>query len=226
MGIRRTITVVVSVSALVLLSVPGAVSAGAEPASAAWSARHYYATSGKIEMVLAPAFLEQVQAAGATVSSTGDVTISVDKASGLSIASMPTASYGSVVLNTSKSIVDMGGIDGITITGNGSSVEMSYMGFAITSASGSTVTAGINDGHMDIGVGPRSKLPKQATRNRLSVTSSLVMVTPDFADVLRNGPVPSMTTDAIPLGMFRLTLKVKAGQPPRVDVGGGGGGES
>jgi hypothetical protein len=148
----------------------------------------------------------------------------VDQASGVTIVTMPAHGNSVIKLNGSESGVDGVTDCAVTISGNGASVKLAGIAFGVSSAYASSISTTINDEYAVMGNGARSKLPKKATKNKITVTSPVILVEPAFADVLRgqksattgqfDGPVPNMTTEPATLGAFRLTLKVKTSTAP------------
>jgi hypothetical protein len=219
-GIRRTITAVVSVSALVLISVP-VVAAGAVPLSVRTGTHWYEGKSGTVRWAVGDEFLQQLTDAGATLSFCSAAKLSV--ISGVNVATMP-ARGNSIILLGSRS----GDVDGatdctITISGNGTEVELTTLYFNVSTSS-SGMSASINGDFTGIATGPGKKMPKLATRGKIAVISPPLTTEPALAAILRgeqnsdgtfSGPVPTMTDEGMNLGLFQLQLKVKATSRPQ-----------
>jgi hypothetical protein len=68
-----------------------------------------------------------------------------------------------------------------------------------------------------------------ATRNKITVTSPVIVMESSFGDVLRGslnpatglygGPVPTMTTEPVNLGLFQLAMKAKTMTRPPLSSG-------
>ena len=227
MGVRRTITVLVSVSAVALLSVPVAAPAGAAPTGVSSAIRYYEGRTGTVQWAIGAEFMAQLDESGAVLSICNEARVTVDQASGVNIVTMPATGNGLISLNGRENSVDAVSECTITITGNGATVELTHLQFDVTSAYSSDIAATIADDYTTLGSGASKRLPKAATRNRIAVTSPVILVESSFADILRgqlnpstgayDGPVPSMTTEAANLGMFRLVLKVRPTTRPVVD---------
>jgi hypothetical protein len=210
--VRRTITAIIGISALALMSVPVAAEAAA-PSGVVSASNWYEGKTGTVKWAIADEFLQQLTDAGATMNFCDAAKLST--VSGVNVATMPVTGNSIIELNGGK-----GSFDGVTdclvtISGNGATVEFSRMYFGVTSGNTSYISALFNDEYTGIATGASKKLPKRATANRVSVVSPPVLVDADFADILRAGPVPNMTTEPVNLGLFQLTLKVKKTSRPQ-----------
>lgn len=220
MSFRRTITVLVSVSALALISVP-VVAAGAAPLEVAAVTHWYQGKSGTVKWAIGDEFLQQLTNAGASLTFCSAAKLSV--ISGVNVATMPARGNSMIQLGTGSGSVD-GATDCIvTIEGNGTSVELTTLYFDVSTSS-SGMAASINDEYTYIASGPGRKVPKVATRGKLAVLSPPLTTEAALADILRGpqnpdgtyaGPVPTMTPDGVNLGLFQLQLKVKASSRPQ-----------
>lgn len=225
MRVRRSITALVSVSTLVLLSVP-AVTAQAVPHGVASAVRWYEGRTGTVQWAFGQEFQDQLVQAGASLSFCSAAKVATDSASGITIVTMPVTGNSVIQLNGRENSVDAVTDCTITVTGNGTSVELDGVAFGVTSASTSDISSTVSDEYLVLGSGARMKLPKAATRNKITVVSPGIVTSSEFADILRgqqsaatgkyDGPVPSMTTEPTNLGAFRLVLKVKSIREPVV----------
>lgn len=218
MRVRRTITAVISVSVLALVGLPAAAGAGAAPTGVASGVRWYEGKTGTVQWAIGSEFLAQLDQAGAVLSFCSAAKVAVDESSGVTIVTMPAHGSSAIRLNARDSSMDGVADCAATITGNNTSVELTSLGFDVASAYSSGMSATINDENAVLGSGARMKLPKQATRNKITVVSPVILVDSTFADLLRGqqnasgayeGPVPTMTTEPTTLGLFQLSLKVK-----------------
>ncbi|MBK9739437.1 MAG: hypothetical protein IPO93_07965 [Actinobacteria bacterium] len=218
MRVRRTLTAIISVSALTLVIAPPAVSAGATPTGVASAVRWYEGKTGTVQWAIGSEFLAQLDQAGAVLSFCSAAKIAVDESSGVTIVTMPAHGSSAIRLNARDSSMDGSADCAATITGNNTSVELTTLGFDVASAYPSGISASVNDERAVLGSGARMKLPKQAVRNKITVVSPVLLVDSTFADLLRGpqdasgaytGPVPTMTTEPTTLGLFQLSLKVK-----------------
>jgi hypothetical protein len=211
--ISRTVTALVSASALVLLSVPIAVTAEAVSAGAPSATRWYQGRTGTVQWAIGPDFQAQLDASGASLNFCSAAKIKVDSGSGITIVTMPVHGNSVIALNGPQSSIDAVTECAVTVSGNGATVELTNMGFGVYGDSPSDMTATIADEYTTLGEGARMKLPKKATSNKLKVVSPVIMMSAPFADILR-AAVPTLTTDATALGLFQLTVKVKPTKGP------------
>lgn len=220
MTIRRTITVLVSMTALALIGAP-VVAAGAAPLQVGAGTHWYEGRTGTVKWAIGDEFLQQLTDAGASLSFCSAAKLSV--ISGVNIATMPARGNSIIQLGGSASGVDGATDCLVTIEGNGTSVEFTTMYFSV-SPSSSGMSASIDDEYTGIASGPGRKVPKVATRGRLAVISPPLTTEAGLAAILRGaqnpdgtyaGPVPTMTDQAANLGLFQLQLKVKATSRPQ-----------
>lgn len=218
MAARRTITAIASASVLAMALVPAAAGAGAAPLGAASAARWYEGRTGTVQWAIGAEFMQQVVDGGADLSVCSAAKVAVDEASGISIVTLPVHGNSMIQLNGSKSGVDAVSDCLVTISGNGATVELTQMYFSVSDAYPSGISATFDGEYIDVGSGAARRLPKQATRNRITVVSPVIQTEPTFNDLVRTA-VPSMTTEPVNIGVFRLSLKVKSIPRPPMSSG-------
>jgi hypothetical protein len=213
MSMTRAFTAIISASALALITAPYAGAAGATPLSAASATHWYQGKTGTIKWAIGDEFLQQLTDAGATMSFCSAAKLAV--VSGVNVATMP--AHGNSIIrlggggNTFDGVTDCA----VTISGNGTEIVLSKLYFSVSGTYPSDMSADINEAFTALGVGASTKLPKVATRNRIAVISPALVTKSEFTDLLRSGPAPSMTSEAVNLGLFQLGLKVKATSQPQ-----------
>lgn len=226
MRVRPSIAALVGVVAMVLLSGPVAVTAQAAPTGVPSATRWYEGKTGTVQWAFGAEFQNQLEQAGASLSFCSAAKVATDAASGVTYVTMPVSGNSVIQLNGRENSVDAVADCTVTITGNGTSVQLDAMSFGVASASTSDISATVLDEYTVLGTGARMKLPRAATRNKITVVSPVVVMSTQFADILRgqqnaatgeyDGPVPTMTTEPTSLGLFRLALKVKSIREPSV----------
>ncbi len=222
MGIRRTITVMASTAALALGGLPMVAPVAAAPLGVESASHWYEGRTGTVRWAIGDEFLEQLTGAGATMTFCSAAKMSV--VSGVNVATMPVRGNSLIRLNAKESGVDAVADCTVTITGNGTTVELTSLYFSAASGYPSGMSATINDEYTEIASGASKRLPKQATNGRIAVISPVLVTVSAFSDILRgqqradggyDGPVPTMTTEAVTLGLFQLVLKVKSTSRPQ-----------
>ena len=209
MSIRRTVTAIVSVSALILISAPLATGA---PLSAGAGSSWFEGRAGTVKWAIGDEFLQGLADAGATISFCTAAKFSV--VSGVNVVTMPAHGNSAMLLNSPDASADGAADCSVTISGNGTSVELTTLYFSVAARSTSVMSADINDEYTTMATGGSAKLPKKPTKNKVAMISPVLTTEAAFLDILRNGPAPSLSSDPVNLGLFQLVLKVKKTTSP------------
>jgi len=207
---RRTITTIIGMSSTALLLLPAGTPATAAQLGVPSATRWYEGRTGTVQWAVGSEFMQLLTDGGATLNVCPAAKVSVDAGSGVSIVSIPVSGNSVIQLNGRENGMDAVSTCAITVTGNGATVELTGLSFTVATAYASSIGASNGDESLDLGTGARKKLPKRATRGTITATSPVIVTSSAFNDLLRAGPVPTMTSDPVNLGLFRLVMKVKA----------------
>jgi hypothetical protein len=219
---RRAVVALISIAAVGLGSAPLASASGPVPQVSSAGSRWYEGKAGTVQWAIGSDFVTQLTDAGAAMTFCKAAKMSV--ISDVNVVTLPAHGNSIIELNGSQASFDGASDCAVTITGNGRTVTLTKLYFSVSAAYPSSMSATINDNYTDMASGAKKKLPKQANRSKITAVSPVLTIQAASADILRgqldpqtgsyDGPVPTMTTDAVNVGLFQLTLKVKTTTRP------------
>jgi hypothetical protein len=182
---------------------------------------YYRLRTGGARLVMAPAFMQELSASGATMSAIAPATLAVDPTTGITTVTFMVSKprQAAVVLEPAGGgTVYFFTKGGLRFSGNGTSLDLTNILFAFDTAIGIDMTPNGLDPVDGYAVGPLMKMPMQAIRNAVAFTSPRFRVQEPLAELLRgevapglgrgDGPVPWMTLRHIPLGYAQVAITV------------------